>query len=499
MYGLPNMLSTFEALNLEAENGDQDLWLPLRDHPMYIRVAMVGRGQPTLVQVGLRPNRITAGQIEEVMCRSLPQLGEGVRVTMVRRDGIILRQQEVISVQNEQILWAVINEPHGTNVELPDISTTVREVLPLLKASLKGNQLKLLLRGEQGLHARVHRARFDQAKQRGIVLDAAMRYGMRIQEQHDFHVGGQAVKQSKEEWQEVHAKQKKTTLGSATPAATAAKQVKSKAAEPEKTTGVQKQYLLKKCQWDQPVMEKFKVDTSGVFLVPHQDQAERLSRQLLGTTQAVALVTIQALKNAPHVEKVTIEVEEHDPAKGVRDKVVTAFINSYGPKRVTYSGRIGEVTRKSMPTTTTVLRARTQADKITKEQWRQCSRLVTPADLKKQLKEWRPDLHIEDAFRMEQGGKELSFLVRVFSAEVDQWLRAEQLPFSFTPTGEALQGYKVVWDRELDSLGSVICWTGNGIARRSQIRRSQVSSCEAESWPPHGHCLYDLRIAPRKL
>ena len=113
---------------------------------------------------------------------------------------------------------------------------------------------------------------------------------------------------------------------------------------------------------------------------------------------------------------------------------------------------MAEITRSSAPTTTVVLRARTQAEVLEPTQWAQCRKWTGPADIKKFLKEQRADLHIEDIFRVQIDPKEATFLIRVHSRQEREWLRAEQMPLSFSPTGEGLQKFRVVWDRETGTL-----------------------------------------------
>ena len=182
-HGLPLMSSFFEALNLEAENGDEDTLLPLRNEPTHIRVALLGRGRPQLARVHLRPNRVQISMIEAVVRREYDDVLGEARLMLARRDGTILQPSGFINVDEEQVLWAIASDVMGATDPQPDPTTVVKEVLPHMQGRLKGNQIKLLLRGEQGLIGRVHKARFDTAKQKSLLLNAAARYGMIIAEE----------------------------------------------------------------------------------------------------------------------------------------------------------------------------------------------------------------------------------------------------------------------------------------------------------------------------
>ena len=199
-------------------------------------------------------------------------------------------------------------------------------------------------------------------------------------------------------------------------------------------------------------MEDFVLDKPGIMLAPTQEKVEKWALQLKGTKHPVAIVSVQPIASAAHTEKATIELKERTAEGQERSKVVTAFINSFSQQIIKYGGSVGEVTRKSTPTTTVVLRARTQASVISNDSWATCKKWAGPMDIKKFLKDRRADLHVEDIFRVEIEQKEVTFLVRVYSRQEKEWLKATDLPLSFSPTGEAIRKFKVVWDRETSTL-----------------------------------------------
>ena len=448
--GLPLLTEAFEALRLETPTADEDTWLPLRTTPSAIRVAVAGRGAPRLLQVHMRPNNFTVSQLEAFMRREYDDVFGTARLMIARRSGYVLTPDTQITVNAEQVFWAVVMDPLGGNLNEPDLSTTVKEVLPHVQGRLRGNQIKLLLRGEQGLLSRVHKARFDKDKQVGMLLDAAARYDMHVSNKRD---GVKLTAPKEAEWHTVQRKQAKTpkVLSPESPGSGVA----SKRKRPQATTAAdekEKKYTLKANQWSQQILEEFVLDMPGVILAPSQDRAEKWAQQLVGTKQAVAIITVQPLQAAKTVEKATIQIVEHEAGKVDKEKVVTACICSFGPVSVQYKGQIGEVVRKSTPTTTVVLRARTQAQVVTAEEWKQCRQLNTPVALKKYFKDSFPQLHVEDIFRVEVGAQELSFLVRVHSLQQQQWLAAQDIPFSFAPTGDSIQQFRVVWDRETSTL-----------------------------------------------
>ena len=52
----------------------------------------------------------------------------------------------------------------------------------------------------------------------------------------------------------------------------------------------------------------------------------------------LALTAVQPLPFAQRVKQVALEAQEHEDGKQTRDKLVTAFVNMYGPSRVRYEG-----------------------------------------------------------------------------------------------------------------------------------------------------------------
>ena len=332
VHGLPPMSTHFEALNLEAENGDEDTWLPLRNDPSHIRVAILGRGPPQLARIHLRPNRFQISMVEAVIKREYGDILGEARILLARRDGTILQPSSLINTDEEQILWAVAMDPLGAATQQPDPATILKEVLPHVQGRLKGNQIKLLLRGEQGLIGRVQKARFDPPKQAAILLNTAGRYGMHV---------GDAVTEKKTQkgpdtaegaWTQVQRKSAKP-VQVLSPESRGGNGSSRKVHKPEPTnTATEKKYVLKASQWSQSIMESFALDQPGVILAPTQDKAEKWALQIRGTKHAVAIISIQALQAATHVEKATIEILEITSEGAERPKVVTAYINSFGPQ-----------------------------------------------------------------------------------------------------------------------------------------------------------------------
>ena len=459
MHGIPPLTRAFEAFSMEAENGDEDVWLPLRIEPAYLRIARLGRGRPRLLQLHVRATAVTVPVLEVALRRQFDYLLEGARVTLVRRTGEILTTTQQLVVAEEQILWAVVSDSLGSNQQTApqEISTLVKEAQAHMHGRLKGNQIKLLVRGEQGLAGRLHKARFDPARQCALLLDAAARYDMHVSPARTDTTSASKNKPSSDttegEWQT--AKRKPSRPVQVLSGESTGKHSKGSgmAMQVQPSVSARKpQYQLKAEQWSQPVMDTFVLDMPGVALAPTQEKAEGWAKQLTGTKQAVGIISIQPLSGAVHVEKQTIEIVETQSDKPDRIKVVGAFINSFSQHIIRYTGSIAEITRTSKPTTTMVLRARTQVSAVEKDQWAKCRKLTTPAEWRKFLKEKRSDLHVEDIFRLESTPTDISFMIRIHSQQEDEWLKGLQLPLSLSPTGDNLQKYKVTWDREATTL-----------------------------------------------
>ena len=173
--------------------------------PLVHQVAMMGQGRPRLTQVYIRANRVQVSMIEAAMRREHQTALGGARVMLARRDGTVLQPAAFINTDEEQILWAMTSEPLGATAVTPDVATILKEVLQPMQGRLKGNQIKLLLKGEQGLASRVYKARFDAQKQCALLLDAATRYGMQIQVQR-AETGQQRQQGESEQWTKVGRK-----------------------------------------------------------------------------------------------------------------------------------------------------------------------------------------------------------------------------------------------------------------------------------------------------
>ena len=441
LYGIPPLTRAFEALHMEAENGDEDVWLPLRNDPAHIRIALRGRGQPRLLQLYLKATSLTVPILEVAMRRQYQHLIEGARLMITRRNGEIVGPTQQVIIGEEQILWAVISDPlgsNGTNQQM-ELTTLLKEVQQHMHGRLKGNQIKLLIRGEQGLAGRLHKSRYDPQRQCAILLDAAARYDMHVSPARGEAGLSSSKKQpdiQQEEWQTVKRK------------ATRPVQVLSGESNGKHSSGAGRdkvatdsgsaekpQYRLKEGQWSQPIMDAFTLDIPGVALAPTQEKAEKWARQLAGTKHAVGLITVQPLEGAQHVERMTIELIEQMEGKPDKTKVVGAYVNSFSQTLIRYIGKVAEIKRTSSPTTTTVLRARTQASAVSTEQWKQCRKLSAPPELRRFLQECRSDLHIEDIFRVESTSSDLTFLLRVHTRQEADWLRAHDIPMSFSPVG----------------------------------------------------------------
>ena len=63
-----------------------------------------------------------------------------------------------------------------------------------------------------------------------------------------------------------------------------------------------------------------------------------------------------------------------------------------------------------------------------------------------------PNLLYEDIFRMQSSEQRISFLVRIRRNVLSLWLQDETLPCSCTPLGEDVTSYRILWDKQIQTL-----------------------------------------------
>ena len=447
----PDMRQTFAALRAEAE-ARPDRRLRMRIDPHYARVAQIGNAGPRLMLLPARATQATGGKLKRLVKDQLPDVRRDHRVCMVRTDKSIVQQHEIVQFDREEIMWAVLMQAQGAASQEPEenLQEMAKQITRALQGRLKQNQVRLLLRGEQGLCKRVAKFRHDLQRQCTIVLDTAARYGIPIREPQNRDLHQPAEQPTEQQWTHVVRKPKKQPAQAQSAGMVSTTSTKMRSTSDRSA----KKYMLKLAQWSLQILEHFQLSVEGIFLEESLESSELHARQLSGTRCTMGLITVQPLKSALQVEQLSIEVQEAQEGQPKKDKLVTAFLNTFGG-RIQYRGHESTVIKKQSASSTCVLRARITAEVLPAQEWKRMKKFLNPADLRKQLKEQRADLVIEDIFRLQVLPEELTCLLRVHTAQKEEWLKADRLSLTVAPVGEAQGAYKVVWDKTMKQLQEV--------------------------------------------
>ena len=222
----------------------------------------------------------------------------------------------------------------------------------------------------------------------------------------------------------------------------------SKNPEPVRETAGYKRFSLKASEWDQQLLENFVIGSSGVLLESCMTQAQAHARQLCGTSQAIALVTVAPLELYRTQKKITCTLIEQSGTGQKRERIVTAWLQNYGGQEVAHHDQVAAVHVKQTTSTTVVVRARVKRAAITKQEWSNIHDKKTPVEIRKMLVA-RKDLVIEDVFRLETTEADCTWLMRIQEQQLPQWLKYHDLPISFIPLGPSNDKFASIWDKEL--------------------------------------------------
>ena len=438
----------FQALQIEADSRP-DRRNRMRLDPHYVRVAQIGVGGPRLLHLPVKATKATGGMLEQLVKEQLPRTSSRCRAMLVRQDNSIITQEQMVRFEAEEVIWAVVMEPMGAVLEDTKIPELAKQLMRGLHGRLRLNQVKLLLRGEQGLCGRISK-HSELQRQCALVIETAVRYGIPVKQAEEPVSVPAAQRKGDQAWTEVVRKAKQNPQVPPTSSSKPKRSTVSVA--PSRST---RRYALKPEQWSQPVLDRFQLSVPGVFLEASLEEAEVHAKQAMAARFPLALVAVQPLPFAKHVEQVALEVQEQEDGKPVRDKLVTAFVSMYGPERVQYHGQASAVIRKSPSITTCVLRARVTPSSVSTKGWKAQKKLTTPMEMRARVRELRPDLVIEDLFRMQVTEEDITYLVRIQAAQRDAWLLAKGLAVTMSPVGTGMNEFKVVWDKNLQLLSDI--------------------------------------------
>ena len=217
----------------------------------------------------------------------------------------------------------------------------------------------------------------------------------------------------------------------------------------------QRTLTLKPGTWSQEILSEFALGTDGVYLELSMDSARRHAQQLCGTKNNIALITTQALDLFKHQQRATFVLLERTEQGVERDKVVTGFIHSFGKQPVKYLDDTQTMVSKLIPRATVVLRARMRRSTCEKKDWDDMGKCSLPHQIRQYLENARPDLKVNDVFRIENDSVSKTWMMRVSQSQLRSWLIADGLPFCVLPVGPEMDGFRIIWDREADNLKKV--------------------------------------------
>ena len=147
---------------------------PLCHRRGFLRLLVVGNQQQRVLELETTVRRATPARIMELVRAQAPYIMDGFRPTIARLNGHMLPQQELYDLSLESSWWLLLVAVHG-GVSLPEVAEQAKDLVRAANGKLRMNQVKLLLKGEDGLASRLFRQRRDEAKMASTLLSVAER------------------------------------------------------------------------------------------------------------------------------------------------------------------------------------------------------------------------------------------------------------------------------------------------------------------------------------
>ena len=122
-------------------------------------------------------------------------------------------------------------------------------------------------------------------------------------------------------------------------------------------------YELLPEEWNVPVLSCFQLATPGVLLEVEQETAVKHAVQLKGSQSSVGLVTVRPLEEAVQTKRVTFKLKETGSVPE-NIKIVTGFVNSFGPTPIQHLTQVDVVTRELAMEATQVIMALSRRDAV---------------------------------------------------------------------------------------------------------------------------------------
>ena len=327
-----------------------------------MRLMVVGSGPNHTVDIRWNASSLTTAQLRQAIREQHPGSLTNRSAAFARITGEKLEDGEAYTVSRENIWWLVITPLMGATSPVPDLTQQAKDLHGVTKGKLRINQIKLLLKGEDGLQSRLQKLRHDPPRQAAVLTSVAVRYNMGLQEQKVDTA--RDMPKEKTEWEIQKNKKKRPDQKQEGTGVTA-----SKRSTTSSITTPQRTLTLKPGTWSQEILSEFALGTDGVYLELSMETARRHAQQLCGTKNNIALITTQALDLFKHQQRATFVLLERT-AQGIeRDKVVTGFIHSFGKQPVKYLDDTQTLVSKLIPRATVVLRARMRRSTCEKKDW----------------------------------------------------------------------------------------------------------------------------------
>ena len=349
-------------------------------------------------------------------------------------DGRVLQPIEPFCMEDHDGLVVIPDELHGANKPPPDsIKAKVAAVRRAVEGRLKGNQVRLLLKGDENFRAKMNKIEHDVIKLRNLALETAKRYQMVI-------AGDAKDAQAPVQSERSTPKDQKTVKSSSQTA---------KTAEPPPRP------RLDPTHWSVPPMEVFKLGCNGVFLETDMAVARQHAAQLQGTSATVALLSVQPLETAKHTEKLHFLLLKDRPGASATQQVVEGFLNQFSDTRVRHMQQVGQLRVSKGEPSTVVISVQAVKATVSGSEWQSLSKCTTISALKAALASVAPALSYEDLFKIQVTPDRVTFLARIRKSALSSWLLADTLPCTCVPLGDSMDQFKVLWDKSVTTLGDL--------------------------------------------
>ena len=323
------------------------------------------------------------------------------------------------------LYFAIPSPKYGA--EEPTPKQQASQIRKAIQGGIHGNQLRLLLKGDQGFASRAQRLMGDPKKLKQLVVDTAARYKM------------QTVPTKVDEVSAQYDKKQAKTQPMKSPQGRTVKPKVEQTYEPPQ---------LDPAHWSVPPMPLFKPGKEGVFMAPTQEAAEQAAKQLKSAVGAIAILSVRPLPEARSTSKVTFLMSRPRRGDNPVKSVVHGYLGQFGTVPVAHTQPIAHITPTKGEPSTVVLSILATKSTIKPEEWTMIRKCTDVSSVKKALTATVPNPLYEDVFRLQTGEQKVSFLVRVRKSVLALWLSDEKLPCTCAPLGEYMQSYRILWDRQ---------------------------------------------------